>query len=148
MGMDSVVYVPEEVLPLDSWSLIKVLRYDGISFHVFERVGLGLAEGYIDADIVAGAMCEVIEDVPYTAEDILDYLNKDFENPVSKAVSDIIVAVRDLRFLSDLYLALKDTSAVIVPDAYGLDSVLPDDYPYKPSDFVPLREWLEGRLRH
>ncbi len=145
MGVSSVVYVPKYRLPLNSWDVCTLLRYDGIPYHTFTDNGIPEHASYIDSDVVASAVFSIVSELPASLSEFVDYYSGGAD-PSQALLSEYFSAVRKLKFLSELYPVLRSTAAIIIPDTAVVSGVLPSCYPVRPSDFVELRSWVEDRL--
>lgn len=146
MGSKSVVYVPRSKLPVDSSVVEDLLKYDGISMDIFHNRGIPLFAYYIDADVVAEEICENVAELPSDVTDVVEYLIDEERDPWKSLALHVSLLIRDLKYLSGLYSALRSVDAVIVSDSQDVGTVLPSDYKYSPADLVPLREWVDDRL--
>jgi len=146
MGDLSVVYVPKAVLPVDSETALRVLEYDGVSFNLFHERGIPLYCKCIDRDVVADAITGVVQDLPGDLDDFVEYFVGAEGDIVVDLMRDVLLLVRDLKFLAGLLEALDSVSGIVLPESVDPGSVVPAGRGYPPDEYVSLRSWVDERL--
>ena len=142
MVAESAVYVPRDKLPLRPRDISLLLQCEGVPLSSLYTRGVLQHKEYIDADVVVQSVFHVIRRVPLSSLDVFDYVLDTEDMSAGPVIREYLSAFADLFFLADLYDALAPTGAVIISKTKSPADVLPEDYKYPPSSFVPLSSIL------